>query len=73
MFGPKIENSQETKRLLKREGGILVRNRKEAYKQLRSLLTDEELRKSKGEISFKYVQENLGATSKILKEIYTII
>ena len=73
MFGPKIENSQETKELLRRGGGILVKNRKDAYKYLRTLLTNEELRKSKGDISFDYVQENLGATAKILKEIYSVI
>ena len=73
LFGPKIENSQEAQELLKRGGGILIKNKKEAYRQLRGLFSNEELRKEKGKISYNYVQENLGATEKILKEIYKII
>jgi len=73
MFGPKIENSQETQKLLKRSGGILIKNKIEAYRQLRTLFSNEEYRKKKGGISYNYVQENLGATEKILKEIYRVI
>lgn len=70
MFGPKIENSQETQELLKRGGGIMIRNKREAFKQMRTLFTNEELRKAKGKIALQYVQENLGATDKIVAEIY---
>lgn len=70
LFGPKIENSQEANELLKRGGGVLIKNKREAYRQLRTLFKNEDLRKSKGKISYNYVHENLGATQKILKEIY---
>ena len=73
LFGPKIDNSQEAKELLKRGGGIMINNKLEAYRRLRTLISDEKLRKSKGEISHQYVQENLGATGKILQEINKII
>lgn len=73
MFGPKIETSQEAQKLLELGGGLLVRNKREAYRNLRNLFTNEGFRKSKGIISSKYVNENLGATSKILNEIYKII
>ena len=73
MFGPKIDNSQETQQLLKAGGGILIRNKYETYRQLRTLFSNEEIRKSKGQISYDYVQKNLGATDKILKEIYRVI
>lgn len=73
LFGPKIENSQEAQELLARGGGILVRNKRELYKQMRILLTNEKQQKEKGQIAYKYVQENLGATQKIIKEIYTVI
>ena len=73
LFGPKIENSQETKELLKRGGGILIRNKREAYKQMRTLFSDDDLRKTKGQIAFQYVLENLGATEKIIKEIYNYL
>ena len=73
LFGPKIENSQETQELLRRGGGILIRNKREAYKQLRNLYSNEKLRKEKGQISLQYVNENLGATEKIIKEIYNYL
>jgi len=73
MFGPKIDNSQESQQLLKRGGGILIRNKQEAYRQLRTMFSEDILRKAKGKISFEYVKENLGATEKILEEIYKVI
>ena len=69
LFGPKINNSQEAKELLKLGSGILIRNKKEAYRNLRMLFINEMIRKEKGAISYNYVQTNLGATEKILKEI----
>ncbi len=73
LFGPKIDNSQEAQELLRRGGGILIKNKMQAYRQLRTLYKNDELRKSKGKISFEYVQENLGASEKILEEINRII
>ncbi len=73
MFGPKIDTSQEAQQLFKLGGGILVRNKREAYRNLRKLFSDDNLRKEKGFISASYVKENLGATSQILGEIYKVI
>lgn len=73
LFGPKIENSQEAKELLNRGGGILVKNKRDFYRKLRTLFSDDNLRKEKAEISFNYVKENLGATEKILNEISTVL
>jgi len=73
LFGPKIENSQEPKELQKRGSGILVRNKREAYKELRTLFNNDDLRKSKKEISLRYIEENLGATEKIIKEIFKLL
>ncbi len=73
MFGPKIDNSQETQKLLKLGGGILIKNKREAYRQLRTLFTNDEVRNAKGKISYNYVQQNLGATDKILTEIYEVL
>ena len=69
LFGPKIDNSQEAKELLRLGSGILIRNKKEAYRNLRMLFSNDMLRKEKGAVSYNYVQKNLGATEKILKEI----
>jgi 3-deoxy-D-manno-octulosonic-acid transferase len=73
LFGPKIDNSQEAKRLLEIGGGILINNKRDAYKNLRKLFSDEKYRKKCGEISYNYVRTNTGATEKILQEIYQVI
>ncbi len=73
MFGPKIENSQEAKTLQQNGGGILVRNKKEAYKYLRLLFSNEDMRNKKGKVSFNYVENNIGATEKIIEEINRFI
>ena len=73
IFGPKIEKSAEAYELIKRGGGIMIKNKKEAYRQLRTLFNNEKLRKERGEISYKFVQENLGATQRMLEEIYKVI
>lgn len=73
VFGPKIDNSQESIELLKRGGGVMIRNQREAYRILRTLLKDDNLRHEKGRTAAQYVRENLGATEKILREIYKVI
>ncbi|MEJ2614574.1 MAG: glycosyltransferase N-terminal domain-containing protein [Ignavibacteriaceae bacterium] len=73
MFGPKIEKSAEAFELMERGGGIMIKNKREAYRQLRTLFSNEKLRKVKGEISYNFVQENLGATQRMLEEIYKVI
>jgi 3-deoxy-D-manno-octulosonic-acid transferase len=73
MFGPKINNSQEAIELQKRGGGLMVRGKREAYRRMRSLFSDKELVETRGEISMEYVQENIGATDKIIEEIKKVI
>ncbi len=73
MFGPKINNSQETKELQKRGGGLMVRGKREAYRRMRSLFSDKGLRETRGKISMEYVQKSIGATDKIIEEIKKVI
>lgn len=73
IFGPRIQNSQEAQKLNEIGAGLIVRNKLEAYRALRKFFADEELRKKTGNIAFNYVKENLGATEKILNEIYKSI
>jgi 3-deoxy-D-manno-octulosonic-acid transferase len=73
VFGPKHENSQEAIQLLRIGGGLCVRNKKEAYRTLRMIFTDEQLRSKIGRISYDYVRENTGATARILDEINKFI
>ncbi|MGE5402609.1 MAG: 3-deoxy-D-manno-octulosonic acid transferase [Ignavibacteriales bacterium] len=73
LFGPKIENSQEARKLVQIGSARIIRNKKEAYRTLRTLLTNEELRTQMGKISSLFVNENIGATDRILKEICDLI
>ena len=73
MFGPKIENSQEAQQLREDGGGLVVRGKKEAYRRMRTLFNDKSLRENRGKISMKLVQENVGATEKIIAEIESVI
>ena len=69
LFGPKIENSQEAKKLVELGGGKVIKNKKEAYRVLRTLFSNDEQRLKMGNISREYVNSNIGATEKIIKEL----
>jgi 3-deoxy-D-manno-octulosonic-acid transferase len=69
LFGPKIGNSLEAKTMVKLGSGLVVTNKKEAYKQLRRLFRDNDTRNELGAISSDYVNSNIGATAKIIEEI----
>jgi 3-deoxy-D-manno-octulosonic-acid transferase len=73
LFGPKILNSREAIELSKLGGGIMVKNKKEAYRQIRTLITNDDLLHLKGIISKEYTERNLGATDKIIGEIYKFV
>jgi 3-deoxy-D-manno-octulosonic-acid transferase len=73
MFGPKHENSQEAIHLKKIGGGIVVKNKKEAYKKLRKIFLDEKERERVGKVCSGYVSENIGATDRILDEVNKFI
>lgn len=70
IYGPKIENSQEAQYLAEKEGGFVIKNKKNAYKTIRSLFLYDEKRIKAGEIAKEYVKSNIGATEQILTEIY---
>ena len=73
LFGPKIQNSQEAMTLVQKGGSAILKNKDVAYDTIKQLLRDSKLRKKMGQISFDYVQSNVGATKKILDEIYKLI
>ncbi|HQJ46599.1 MAG TPA: 3-deoxy-D-manno-octulosonic acid transferase, partial [Ignavibacteriaceae bacterium] len=54
-------------------GGIVIQDKRAAFKNLRKLFSDEVLRKEIGHISSEYVKSNIGATKKILNMIYPAI
>jgi 3-deoxy-D-manno-octulosonic-acid transferase len=69
MFGPKIEGSQEAIAMVKEGGGIIVNDKKQAYRVLRTLFMKEEARKEAGQKARAFVEKHLGATDKICRHI----
>jgi len=69
IFGPKIENSHEAKELVKREASQVVKNVDEAYQILSKLFSNDDFRNKMGKIAANYVNENIGASNKIITEI----
>ena len=70
IFGPKIENSQEAKKLVSAGGGIMVKDKNSFYRSLRKLFSDEKLMKEYGKSSYDFVHGNVGTTERIIKEIF---
>ncbi len=70
VYGPKIETSQEAIQMHKLGGGIIIKNKKEAYKTFRRLFSDDKYRSEIGKIGGNFVKSSTGATDKIIKEIY---
>jgi len=73
LFGPKIQNSQEALSLIEEGSATVIYNKKDAYKVIKKLIVDDEHRNSLGNISAKFVRENVGATGKILEEINSFL
>jgi len=69
LYGPKIENSQEAVSLSQSGSGFIIKNKNDAYRKFRNLLSNEIERKRLGSISYDFVHKNLGATEKIINEI----
>jgi len=71
LFGPRIDNSQEAKNLLQAGGGIMIKDKNSFYRSLRKLFSDDKLMKECGRKSFEFVHNNVGATDRIIEEIFS--
>ena len=69
IYGPKHTNSQEALELVRRGGGFVVNDLQECYRTLRTLLDNEEVKKTAGNIALKLVKENIGATERFIKHL----
>lgn len=69
LFGPKIENSQEALYLSDNNGGLIIHNKREAFRALRNLMKNDSDRVSFGNKAKDYVMSNVGATERIIEEI----
>jgi len=72
LFGPKIENSQEAKKLVEAGGGIMIKDKKEFYRLIRKLFSDDKLMNECGKKSYDFVHKNVGTTERIIKEIFSV-
>ncbi|MBI4811685.1 MAG: 3-deoxy-D-manno-octulosonic acid transferase [Ignavibacteriales bacterium] len=73
LFGPKFTNSQEATRLLNEEAAYMGRSEDELYYGLSILLTDESQRKRCGEKAIALVNQNVGATERVLFYIEKVL
>jgi 3-deoxy-D-manno-octulosonic-acid transferase len=71
LFGPKIDNSQEAKKLVEANGGIMIKDKNSFYRSLRKLFSDDGLIKECGRKSYEFVHKNVGTTERIIKEIFS--
>jgi 3-deoxy-D-manno-octulosonic-acid transferase len=65
-FGPNYQKFQEAKDLLELKGAFSVNNTEQFARHFTGLYTNEAARQEKATIAKQYVQENTGATEKIL-------
>ena len=66
LFGPHYHVSQEANYLVEKGGGLVFQNRAELSKLLSSLLSDPEKRRLIGESAKSVVEQNLGASERII-------
>lgn len=69
LFGPTIHNSLEAFMLIDIGSGIMVKNSDEMASKLIELLNDREIREKLGKIAQLMIEENAGATEKIVASI----
>ncbi|MGB9595802.1 MAG: 3-deoxy-D-manno-octulosonic acid transferase [Candidatus Poribacteria bacterium] len=69
LFGPTIQNSLEAFMLMDRKAGIIVKDSDEMSKELIGLLSDRELMFKVGRTAQTLIEENAGATERIIKHI----
>jgi 3-deoxy-D-manno-octulosonic-acid transferase len=69
IFGPNYMKFQEAKDLIALEGAFSIKNYDEFYRQTEQFLNDKEYLSSSGKKAAKFIQDNIGATDKILQHI----
>jgi 3-deoxy-D-manno-octulosonic-acid transferase len=73
LYGPKHTNSQEAVALVKAGGGFVVENEDQVYNILQSLLEHEPVRHEAGRRALAMVDENLGATERVMKYLLPLL
>lgn len=71
-FGPKYQKFKEARDLIARGGAVSVRSQEEFYALLDKYVKSRNVCSDRGKICLNYVQENLGATEKIISQIENV-
>ncbi|NME70182.1 3-deoxy-D-manno-octulosonic acid transferase [Flammeovirga aprica] len=66
IFGSEYSKFNEAIQLTERQGAFSLQNEEECYKKVLQLMEDKNYRLETGNITKKYVEENLGSTNKII-------
>ena len=69
IFGPRYARSHEAEQLLECGGGVSISSSEEFERWLRSYLEDDDLRRRAGDAALRMIEENLGATTRVLQAI----
>lgn len=73
VFGPRHQKFNEAHDLIACGGAFSVKNAKELYTVLSNLESDVESRRKAGKASDAYISSQIGATAKIMKDIFDIV
>lgn len=73
VYGPKVDNSREAVDLRDAGGSLIVHSRRELYRALRRLLTDNAARTAMGSAAGSFVRERAGATERIVEALYPLL
>lgn len=73
LIGPQFEGFAEAEHLVTLKGVLSINNSTEFQSQLNTYFADENLRKETGQINHRFIQEQQGATKKVLNAINSIL
>lgn len=73
VFGPNNKKFNEAQALIKSGGAISIGNQSDLNKVFDLLLNNPDERKIKGQLCASFVQENRGATTKIMNDIHELL
>jgi 3-deoxy-D-manno-octulosonic-acid transferase len=70
IFGPNYQKFDEAKSLIEKKAGFGISNFEELEQVLTNLIKDSGFRKTTGQLAKDFVEQNIGATQKIMQEVY---
>lgn len=72
IFGPKHQKFDEAKSLITQKAGFSISNYEEFEQVLNKLMDNQSFRAQTGQLAKTFVNQNIGATDKIMQDVYQI-